>query len=89
MKHFQRAVFCSCFVFSLSPICQSHPHRQLAESDRLRIGIHLYNDVRVSNEEVKAAKGIASHVFDKPHSCIRAVLLPRGGIPPLLVAARG
>src|SRR5579871_3845785 len=21
--------------------------------------------------------------FDKPHSCIRAVLLPRGGIPPL------
>ena len=22
--------------------------------------------------------------FEKPHSCIRAVLLPRGGIPPLL-----
>ena len=22
-------------------------------------------------------------VFDKPHSCIRAVLLPRGGIPPV------
>src|SRR5277367_7030317 len=22
--------------------------------------------------------------FDKPHSCIRAVLLPRGGIPPAL-----
>ncbi|MBV9886455.1 MAG: helix-turn-helix domain-containing protein [Acidobacteria bacterium] len=22
-------------------------------------------------------------VFDKPHSCIRAVLLPRGGIPPI------
>jgi hypothetical protein len=21
--------------------------------------------------------------FDKPHSCIRAVLLPRGGIPPV------
>jgi hypothetical protein len=21
--------------------------------------------------------------FDKPHSCIRAVLLPRGGIPPI------
>src|SRR5580692_1416658 len=22
-------------------------------------------------------------VFDKPHSCIRSVLLPRGGIPPI------
>ncbi len=26
--------------------------------------------------------------FDKPHSCIRSVLLPRGGIPPPPVVAR-
>jgi hypothetical protein len=28
-------------------------------------------------------------VFDKPHNCICAVLLPRGGFLPSLVAARG
>ena len=27
--------------------------------------------------------------YDKPHPSIRAVLLPRGGIPLLFVAARG
>jgi IS30 family transposase len=51
---------------------------------RMRFGLSAIEKLDIWNRW-KAGESLheIGRAFDKPHSCIRAVLLPRGGIPPI------
>lgn len=62
MKHSLKLVLISSSILFVSPENLPRPAGPM-KRDRLRIGVHLYNDVRVPNEQVDAAEEVASRVF--------------------------
>ena len=63
MKSLQRVLSSGIFILSLSSISLAHPLGQSAESELLRISVHVYNYAGVPDAQVRAAEAVATQVL--------------------------
>lgn len=63
MTNFQRFLVSSIVLFCVTPGCFSHSQGQETEGKQLRIGVRVYNDARVPDEQMRAAEEVVTRVL--------------------------
>lgn len=63
MKHSKKAFLGLAVLILIAPKCFSHTPQQQTESNRLQIGVRVYNDARVPDAQMRAAEEVVAQVL--------------------------
>ena len=63
MTHSKKVFLSGAVLLLVCPSCFAHPQGQQTESKRAQIGVRVYNDARVPEEQLRTAEEVAARVL--------------------------